>query len=302
MKLFNAKSQQLELFQPQNGSDITLYVCGISPAAAMRLGPVFICCLADVLVRYLELKGWRVQYGLQMTAEAEPVSAVEVQALEQFMETMQTLNGRPPDQFISQAADIPTHLAADLLLTYRQNTFDQVNVSKQQKTFARFGLDAPPEREPPTSPTQQSPVLVRDLLRRYSPDVLRIYLAQHHYQRPWTHDEVLLEKASRYAEKLHAAMTAVSSGEQPINLKPVQNRFTAVMDNDLDTRKGIATLLNLADEILFRAPNGYTVTAAQSTLQQLASVFGLRLDAEPVDETTNTGGWQALTLERQQAN
>ena len=44
----------------------------------------------------------------------------------------------------------------------------------------------------------------------------------------------------------------------------------------------LASLLNLADEIIFRAENGYRVSEAQAALRQMAGVFGLRLDeAEP---------------------
>ena len=63
----------------------------------------------------------------------------------------------------------------------------------------------------------------------------------------------------------------------------------AALDNDLDTRKGVATLLNLADEILFRASNGYTIDDAQGALRQMASVFGLRLGKEGPEERVISG-------------
>jgi hypothetical protein len=40
---------------------------------------------------------------------------------------------------------------------------------------------------------------------------------------------------------------------------------------------------NLADEILFRAPNGYQIDEAQALLRELAAIFGLRLDAEQAE-------------------
>ena len=132
--------------------------------------------------------------------------------------------------------------------------------------------------------------MVRDLLQRFSPDALRIYLAQHHYRQPWTYDEVDLKRAAQSAEKIKVAMTAVSTGPQPINLTPALNRFMAAMDNDLDTLKGIATLLNLADEILFRASNGYQIEEAQAALRRMASVFGLRLNEEE-SEMRVVSGW-----------
>ena len=52
------------------------------------------------------------------------------------------------------------------------------------------------------------------------------------------------------------------------------------MNNDLDTVKAIASLLNLADLILFRASSGYQVQNAQSALLDMSSVFGLRLNED----------------------
>jgi cysteinyl-tRNA synthetase len=100
---------------------------------------------------------------------------------------------------------------------------------------------------------------------------------------------VILEKAAQYAERLDAAMKAISTGDRPLNATPAQNRFVAALDNDLDTRKGVATLLNLADEILFRAPNGYSINDAQDALWQMASVFGLRLNRERPEERVASG-------------
>jgi cysteinyl-tRNA synthetase len=134
--------------------------------------------------------------------------------------------------------------------------------------------------------------MVRDLLEKYSPDALRIYLAQHHYRQSWAHDQLELDKAAQSEEKLLAALTAVDSGERPINTQPIQARFRAAMDNDLDTALALASLLNLADEIIFRAETGYQVTAAQDVLREMAAVFGLRLDKTELEARVTTG-WQA---------
>ena len=100
-----------------------------------------------------------------------------------------------------------------------------------------------------------------------------------------------LDKAAQCAERLAAAMTAVNSGHQLININPAQSRFQAAMNNDLDTTMAFASLLNLADEIIFRAEAGYRVSEAQATLREMAGVFGLRLDEAEPDVIV---GWQTL--------
>ena len=54
------------------------------------------------------------------------------------------------------------------------------------------------------------------------------------------------------------------------------------------TLKRIAALLNLADKILFRAPNGYLLDEVQEVLQHLSAVFGLRLHKETINEGVET--------------
>ena len=196
---------------------------------------------------------------------------------------MQTLHIRLPEQLWLPAAARPQlDHAACLFSAAASETALKEYLAKGQPV-APFWLQAGP-----VTFEAGNQVLVRDLLQRYSPDVLRIYLAQQHYRDPWQHDEVALKKASRRALKLQAALSAASTGQQAINITPIQNRFTIAMENDLDTAKGIATLLNLADEVLFRAPNGYLLDGAQAALQRMASVFGLQLAGETIAEQIMT--------------
>lgn len=409
MKLFNTQTQQIEPFRPI-GREATLYVCGITPYDTTHLGHAFTYCAADVLVRYLEMKGWPVKYCQNVTdldddmlQEAQAVDedwrALGNRWTQQFIADMQALNVRPPDflpratdvipqiieaveallaagvayeaagnvyfqvdawpaygrlsqlpraemlplanergnhpddphkkepldfvlwqaqkgnepgwgtpwgygrpgwhiecstiarQFLGQTVDI--HLGGtDLLFPHHECELAQVESASSQKPFVRFWLHtAMVERDgQKMGKSLGNLVLVSDLRQKYPPDALRIYLAQHHYRQPWSYDEVALKTAVKGVEKLKAALTAVSTGQQPINVAPIQKQFMAAMDNDLDTVKGVATLLNLADEILFRASNGYRVDEAQMALRRMASVFGLRLNKDEAEEQV-IAGW-----------
>ncbi|MCB8942203.1 MAG: cysteine--tRNA ligase [Ardenticatenaceae bacterium] len=210
-------------------------------------------------------------------------------------------NGRPgwhiecstlATHFLGETIDIHSG-GSDLLFPHHECEIAQVEPVTGQKPFVRFWLHTAMvayEGEK-MSKSLGNLVMVRDLLQDYTADALRIYLAQHHYREVWAHDEVALAKAVQSAERLAVAMTAVSHDGQAINIHPVQDRFQAAMDNDLDTTMALASLLNLADEIIFRAENGYAVTEAQAALQQMAGVFGLRLGGE-MAESRVIEGWQ----------
>jgi cysteinyl-tRNA synthetase len=308
MKLFNARTQQLEPFQPF-GDEVTLYACGIGVQDTLYLDKAFTYGVSDMLGRYLELKGKRVRFGLcveeigqDILPEAEEmdggVLSVENRWPSPIAEDMESLNMRPPDivllsagkcsemvsQFLGQTLDIHLSISEPSFGKHQCNLV-QVELSDSQEPSVRFRLETAlvEDEAQGMDNSGRDRIVIGDLLKRLSPDALRIYLAQHHYRRPWKHNRLALERATRWVAKLNAAMAAVSRGEKKINITPAQNRFTAAMDNDLDTAKGIATLLNLADEIIFRAPNGYRIDEAQATLERMASVFGLRLDKAVVE-------------------
>jgi cysteinyl-tRNA synthetase len=250
--------------------------------------------MADVLVRYLEVKGPGVRYTHiddGALSEDQPQSK---KAAWDFARTMRSLNVRPPDYLVRPAAhhfesniDILVEGAASPSIA---DDDPEAATTSNQIPPARFRLQtAMVKRDQSNDLLSTDLIPVEEMLQRFSGDAIRIYLGQYHYRSPWTHDQIRLEKAAKHAEKLNAAMKAMSTGDRLLNITPLQKRFEAALDNDLDTVKAIATLLNLADEILFRAPNDYLVEEAQMALRQMATVFGLRLDRELPEGRVITG-------------
>lgn len=297
MKLFNPKIQTIEQFHPLDDR-VTLYVTGREPEEERQVSHLFLYCMADVLVRYLEMKGLQVQCGHIVNHASGEARAQSKRAAQEFAGTMRLLNVRPPE-YILGPADQQLEHSIDILVTgpgsspVRDDDPDTAKTDNQVPP-ARFRLQTATVKQarPETNDIVASPMMAEEMLQHFTADALRIYLGQHHYRSPWAHDQIRLEKAAQHAEKLRAAMKAKSTGDQLLNLATVRKRFQAALDNDLDTVKAIATLLNLADEILFRAPNDYRVDEAQMALRQMAAVFGLRLDRE-LPEGRVVTGWRA---------
>ncbi len=276
MKLFNTKTQENEQFHTLD-DQASLYVVGREPEEEMQISHLFLYSVADVLVRYLEMKGLQVAYGHIVDDASSEDRPPSQEWAEDFARALQSLNIRPPDYFSEATANHPDDI--DVLLARAMN---------DKSPPARFRLRTAKVNQ--AKATTGGALTAKEMLQRFSGDAIRIYLAQHHYRSPWTHDQLLLDRADQHAEKLKAAIEAMSTGERLINIAPVRRRFQAALDNDLDTVKAIATLLNLADEILFRAPNDYLVEGAQLALRQMATVFGLRLDRE-LPESRVVTGW-----------
>ena len=100
-------------------------------------------------------------------------------------------------------------------------------------------------------------VFVRDLLRTYSPNAVRLYLLSHHYREVWEWSPVGLDEAARLAESLETA----ARGPDTSSGGDARSAFVDAIADDLDTPRAISTLSGLSGE----------------TLRGLGRVLGLQL-------------------------
>lgn len=128
-------------------------------------------------------------------------------------------------------------------------------------------------------------VLAHQLLEDHHPDTVRLYLLRHHYREPWEWDEEELRATKSWTRTLHAAVAREPGSGPLIDPTSYGPRFTAAMDDDLNTPDALAIAMQLADEIL-AAPSDANVAAARDLLSTIAGgVLGLWLrDMEEVPE------------------
>ena len=67
MKLFNTLTQSLEEFIPIDDKTVGMYVCGVTPYDTTHLGHAFTYVSFDTLIRYLEFRGYSVNYVQNVT-------------------------------------------------------------------------------------------------------------------------------------------------------------------------------------------------------------------------------------------
>lgn len=86
-------------------------------------------------------------------------------------------------------------------------------------------------------------VMVKDLLKKYSPNTIRFLLLSHHYRSPWefTQDNLKkIESKVRLIEKVIQNAQDIKLYEQDLK------KFTSLMDQDLNTPKALDYLMILA--------------------------------------------------------
>jgi L-cysteine:1D-myo-inositol 2-amino-2-deoxy-alpha-D-glucopyranoside ligase len=135
-------------------------------------------------------------------------------------------------------------------------------------------------------------VLVRDLLRTYSGDAIRLYLSSTHYRSEIHYDEADLERSARSAALLRAVCLraeALSPTDPALADSPdlesiVQEHrsgFLAAMDDDLDTPTALTHLEALARLALDADDPRLTVQSGWMVRELGARILGLRLGATP---------------------
>jgi len=198
--------------------------------------------------------------------------------------------------FLGETIDIHSG-GGDLVFPHHESEIAQTEPVNGRRPYARFWMHMAMvgHEGEKMSKSLGNLVMVRDLLKSWSPDALRLYMGSHHYRRPWTHDGKALAKAEELAGKLRTAATIGGGRGTYFHLSQLPIEFDQAMDQDLDTPAALKSLEAMADETLFAVRAGRQVKAAQNTLRAVCRIFGLRLDA-PGPEERVQAGWDKHQL------
>lgn len=151
LKLFNSLGKKMEVFQPVNKKVVTLFTCGPSIYQRAHIGNFRTFLFEDILVRYLEYLGWRVERGMNFTdiedkaikeAHKKGISVEKLtkENIDGFLREMRLLRIKTPD-YLPRASDHVEEAAAmierlmELKVAYRH----QSNIYFDPLKFPGFG-------------------------------------------------------------------------------------------------------------------------------------------------------------------
>ncbi len=124
--------------------------------------------------------------------------------------------------------------------------------------------------------------LIRDVLQKFDPEVLRFFMLRAHYRSPVNFSDIQLEEARAGLSRLYTALAQVPAIQaQDLDAQsPWVQRFMAAMNDDFNTPEAIAVLFDLASE-MNRAPLESKEILA-NTLLRLAGFLNF-LQRNPTD-------------------
>ena len=116
---------------------------------------------------------------------------------------------------------------------------------------------------------------VREVLERYSPEVLRFFIVNSHYRSPLNYSDQTLDASRSALTRLYTALRDLESFEGKVDDNWSQ-RFHQAMADDFNTPEALAVLFELAREVnRLREENPSQAGLLAGELQRLGGILGL---------------------------
>ena len=195
----------------------------------------------------------------------------------------------------------------DLVFPHHENEVAQSESATEVVPFARFWVHNGLLRmrgDEKMSKSLGNVVTVRDALKTYSNDAIRLWICQSHYRSPATYDPENLVAAERAVRRLRQAADAPNSGAgsgDVYDANHIKQRFIQAMDDDLNTPRALAAIFDLTREIFTQQTRGADISKGQATLRELSGVLGLTLQEPETAGAIDDAEIEVLIEKRQQA-
>ena len=116
---------------------------------------------------------------------------------------------------------------------------------------------------------------IREVLKKYDPEVLRYFILTSHYRSPLNYSDLHLDNAKSALTTLYTALRGITPNSQAQE-SAYRARFMAAMNNDLATPEAQAVLFDLAHEInRVRQSDSAKAAELAGELVSLGSLLGL---------------------------
>ncbi len=171
----------------------------------------------------------------------------------------------------------------DLVFPHHENEIAQSECYTGAKPFSRYwmhngllqlGSDK-------MSKSLGNLVSVVEALERYSPDAMRLYFLSSHYRSPLAYSDEGAAAVERSLERVRRALIPGNGSGPEVDAETHRARFTAAMDDDLNTPQAVAALFDLARDINRGRDAGQSIGSGQDALRELGGVLGLTFEDRP---------------------
>lgn len=151
MKLYNSLTCKKEEFKPTTSKVVKIYVCGITPYDTTHLGHAFTYISFDALIRFLQYKGYRIEYTQNVTDIDDDILKRAKQEkkdwkklgdfwTKKFLTDMKSLNILPPTFYVKATESMDTIIAIVNTLKDKGYAYEKKgNVYFSTQKFKEYG-------------------------------------------------------------------------------------------------------------------------------------------------------------------
>lgn len=134
-------------------------------------------------------------------------------------------------------------------------------------------------------------ITIKEALKKYHPDVLKIFFLQAHYSSPIDFSDKKMEEATQAYERITTLLSRLGderAGADPGAddfCAPFKEQFLRFMDDDFNTPRGLSVLFDVVtacNKVLDGADNGgqaQKLASAAGFIKEIAAIFGLSFQA-----------------------
>ena len=154
---------------------------------------------------------------------------------------------------------------------WMHNGFVQINEEKMSKSLGNF-------------------FTVREVLQRYQPEAVRLFILSSHYRGPLNYSDENLEHAKASLTRLYTTLRGLPAVEAPVE-EDWHARFEQAMDDDFNTPEALAVLFDLAREVnRLRVGDEAMGARLGASLRKLGGLLGLlQVDPNSYLQTIKSG-------------
>ena len=147
---------------------------------------------------------------------------------------------------------LPTGAERHFVNLWMHNGFVRVDNEKMSKSLGNF-------------------FTIRDVLKRYDPEVVRFFIVRAHYRSPISYSDQHLDDARGALTRLYTALKDFSTTTVAIDWSTAHEiRFREAMDDDFNTPQAMAVLFDMANEL-----NKTRSAALAARMRALGGLLGL---------------------------
>jgi len=171
----------------------------------------------------------------------------------------------------------------DVVFPHHENEIAQSESFTGKKPFVKYwlhnGLLLAGEEK--GSRSLGNMITIREALKKYSADAIRVFILSSYYRSPITYTEEAIEAAEKGSDRLRQVIRSEVGGDETggqIDIDTYRNRFIEAMDDDFGTPQALSVLFDFARDINRLGDEGCNVEPAKQVLTDLAGVLGLTLE------------------------